>query len=62
LNRLREWTRKWLLEGKIEGLIEANHQQILEAYPVDPYRTPYHKKDPFLSAADDLTRLSLFAH
>jgi hypothetical protein len=54
LNRLREWTRKWLLEGKIEGLIEANHQQILEAYPVDPYRTPYHEKDPFLSAADDL--------
>jgi len=54
LNRLREWTREWLLEGKIERLIEANHQQILEAYQVDPYRTPYHEKDPFLSAADDL--------
>ena len=54
LNRLREWTKEWLLEGKIERLIEANHQQILEAYQVDPYRTPYHEKDPFLSAADDL--------
>ena len=54
LNRLREWTRDWLIEGKIESLIEANHQQILEAYQVDPYRTPFHEQDPFLSAADDL--------
>lgn len=54
LKRLREWTLEWLVEGKIDPLIEANHHQILEAYQVDPYRTPFHGKDPFSSAADDL--------
>lgn len=59
LIRLREWTQTWLVDGKINGLIDANHRQVLKAYLMDPFRTPYIGTDPLLNAAEDLKSFSI---
>ena len=54
LGRLESLTRTWLVSGKLESMVEANHGVLHAEYPLDPHRWPFAESDPFESSADDL--------
>ncbi len=58
LTRLKDLTQQWLIDGDINTLIDENFEQLRNTYTLDPYRTPFEGKDPFLASSKDLKRFS----
>ena len=58
LEHLKELTRQWFIGGGIHTIIDANFEKLRDTYTLDPYRTPFEGKDPFLDSPKDLKRFT----
>lgn len=54
LDHLESRIRELVLSGAVDALIDHNFERLRNEYTVDPYRTPFSGRDPFLNSARDL--------